>query len=254
MSVPTRNPPEVRCNRLRKRRRKGQHGLSLLELLLAILLTVVVVVAVQNLLLASWRSADDLIWQNWVNQEARQALDEMCDAIRSTGDNIDLIAPTLANYPQVGTGNKTPVSNAVTLTCIPTHQDFNGGFVNYELRYSQALKGWYLVRTVRGAKPDEETAIASYVDNITFEYEYRLPANNGSSGWILRRVANPNDPSLASTVPYLVSTIYVTVEASVSPYGPAGMTYRRRMTSAVHPRAPYNETVPPAQRGISGQS
>lgn len=232
----------------------ARHGLSLLELLLAILLTLVVIVAVQNLLLASWRSADDLIWQNRVNQEARQALDEICDAIRSTGDNLDMIAPQTSTFPQVGTASSNRSgSNSNTLICIPTNRQYNGTSVSYEARFSKALQAWYLVRTVTGATDAADVqAIASYVDKVTFEYEYRLPANNGASGWILRRVANPNDPAIGSTVPYLISTIYVTVEASVSPYGKAGTTYRRRLTSAVHPRAPYNETVPPAQRGVSG--
>src|SRR5579883_2663614 len=84
------------CERNPERSRRGtsnaQRGITTLELLIAAIIVMILLTAASTLLNASWKSYQNLVWQNKVNMEARQALDDICDFVRMSGGNNDALA------------------------------------------------------------------------------------------------------------------------------------------------------------------
>lgn len=207
-------------------------GVTTLELLVALLVVSIVMTGVYVLVGASYQSYQDLVWQNKVNQEARQALDEVCDTIRFSGLDSDLIRPAENNAPQVY-GNSD--GNQVGVTII-------GGIGNqiyFQSETDPNSNTYYLTRL---DLPDKR-AVSQFVDTVHFEYEYRTPAGPNDKTWQMKRVSEPS-----GDVNYLIKTVYVTVTATIPSSVTHGQTYSRTLTSAATLRGPYNSVVPPALR------
>jgi hypothetical protein len=214
-------------------RRDGpaRRGLTTVEMLVALIVAVVALIGVSAFMNASWRAYQNLIWQNKVNQEARQALDAICDMVRMAGNDRDVLMPiSLSN--QVLTGSAEGVLVVSPISGI--------GNVRYEQQTQSGTGIGYLTRTL-GA---ETIASAQFVTQVRFEYEYRLPATTtqGKPTWTMVRVSNP---AAVSANP-LVRTVYIIVTTTARP-DPIGPTYTRTLSSAVQLRGPYNAALPPAQ-------
>jgi prepilin-type N-terminal cleavage/methylation domain-containing protein len=223
-------------------------GVTLTELLVAALLVSVLVAAAFGLFRTSWLSYQNLVWQSKVNMEARRTLDDICDHLRMGGVNGDLTAP-MTTAPQVKPieGNVFYGSSASQLEFTPIGSDP----VFYRAYPHPRHGGSYLMRRAGGSMRSPANMVGQFVTDVSFEYEYRLPATNENDAvWRTVRVSNPgvgNNGFPNNSAAYLAHTVYVTVTSQVSPYGDGGQTYTRRLTSAVHLRGPFNSRIPPAK-------
>ena len=226
--------------------RTARHGLTLTELIVGLLLVSVMVAAVMALLRTSWLSYQNLVWQSKVNMEARRGLDDICDTLRMGGDSVDFTAPRVS-YTQVAAW---PSSDAQLLE-ISRFPWYTYGVI-YRAQAMSAYGNQRYLRRNSGGGWNRARLVAQHIKTVEFEYEYRLPATSENDrAWHSIRVRRPGPHAGLGVdnndAAYLAHTIYVTVTAEVSPYGPDGETYTRTMTSAVHLRAPYNTHIPRAK-------
>jgi hypothetical protein len=223
-------------------RRRAIRGISTVELLIAVMTLSVVMIGVASLLNASWQSYRNLVWQNKANMEARRALDDICDTIRTGGNDNDMTLFKSAGMPQI-------------LTDIPEYSN-TGSEVGVEMHAGSPNTYYYAV----GQAPDgtnilirafgyNEFDVAQYIDSVQFEYEYRQPAGLSQATWTLQRASDlyALDP-VNYTYFYLPKTVYVTVNVRI-PQSVTGVShdYTRTLTSAVTLRGPYDNAAPPAQ-------
>lgn len=226
-----------------------RRGVSLIELMASLLVISVLLIASFNLINASWHSYQNLVWQNKVNKEARQALDDICDWLRAGGNDADMLN---LNYPSYATrfpqilpdssvsrvGVFTPPSVPNTGTdCFRTYV-FSDGTTNLEHNQSSDM-------TIADAFADPQShpyKTAQFVNTISLSYEYRVPSALGQRVWLLSRTSAPN-----STTQYLIRTIYVQVTASYQPEGDGGPVFSRTLQSAVSLRKPYFNGASPSQ-------
>jgi Tfp pilus assembly protein PilW len=207
--------------------------LTLIEMLVAGFLTLIALIAVANLLLTSWRSYDNIVWQNRVNQEARQALDDVCDALRMGGFPYDATWPIPRTNDSQRQVRQASNANRILFDKPAVAR------LGYQIPPASVNNPiTYLARSGTGM-PRE--AVAAFVTNVHFEYEYRVRATGdpNNAAWIYVRTNNPSDDQK-----FLINTVYVTVTTQ-SVYN--GQTFARTLTSAVNMRTPYNRTVPLAQ-------
>jgi prepilin-type N-terminal cleavage/methylation domain-containing protein len=209
-----------------KIRSSVHRGMTLTELIVGLLLVSVLATAVMVLFRTSWLSYQNLVWQSKVNMEARRTLDDICDSLRKGGFDGDLTAPRYVN-PQFN------IATPITAAFLPP--------VGNEIYYRTATvngQKYLLRRQIGGFRK-----VGQHISLVEFEYEYRLPATSETdTAWQSIRVSTPDTDAM-----YLAHTVYVTVTAEVAPFGNGGATYRRKMTSAVHLRGPYNTRVPRAK-------
>ena len=202
-------------------------------------------VGVSALLNASWKSYQNLIWQNKANMEARRALDDICEVIRMSGNEPPTNTTLPYGYPQirpdfVGTGFSYEIVVDVDQHGINT--------TNYVYAAQTAADGInYLVRMWNNSRIE---SVAQFVDSVTFEYEYRQPDTSGGTTWQMHRVSKLEDfvNNGDLSIFHLIKTVYVTVNVRI----PKNITgadkeYTRTLTSAVTLRGPYDDPAPPAQ-------
>jgi prepilin-type N-terminal cleavage/methylation domain-containing protein len=206
-------------------RRRAARGFTFIEFLVAALIMGVLASGVGMLLMAHWMAYNDTFWQNRVNMEARQALDDICDDIRMAGNGQDTIS-----YPN-GTAQITGLSSGVNQIAFKNAESVIP--ISYAIPTTNNPNN-LLVRTITGS----DVAVAMYITNITFDYEYRQRSQDPSQPWNYYRVPTPSANVLDD-----LTTIYVTVTASVPSSLTGGTSYSRTLTSAVHFRAPYNANV-----------
>jgi prepilin-type N-terminal cleavage/methylation domain-containing protein len=216
-------------------------GVTLTELMIALVLLSVLVAAAFGLFRSSWLSYQNLVWQSKVNMEARRTLDDVCDHLRMGGFNRDMTAPTIST-PQV---TPTPYTTANILEFEPV------GYGNKVLYRVQPKYGNSTLTRLVGSNRSNARMVGQFVTNVSFEYEYRLPANNENDAvWRTVRVSNPGAGNAGyphNPAAYLAHTVYVTFTSEVRPFGNDGQVYTRRLTSAVHLRGPFNSRIPPAK-------
>ncbi|MCS6776536.1 MAG: hypothetical protein RMJ43_01095 [Chloroherpetonaceae bacterium] len=218
-------------------RGRARAGLSTPELLVVLLVLIMIVGAVFALFRASWQSYDNLVWQTRVNLEARQSLDDICDMLRTAGNNIDMTWPSPMSEGQVD-----PISTPNRLTFLTAGL----GYVNYRVFSSVRERNNFLTRWP-GASMAARRKVGQFIRAVEFEYEYRLPATGSTDRtWRFVRVSHPALNPLAPDASFLATTVYVTVHAEARPYGDNGPIYRRSLTGAVRLRGPHGLIMPPA--------
>ena len=147
------------------------HGLTLVELLVAALLLTVAGGALIGIFGMSFRSHDVVIGQNIAYSEARKGIDLMADHIRNAQLNKN-----------TGSGVLNSVLHAGAIDDITYYSDDAGTQIRYR------LNGSNIERT-------DNTTTAVYVNNVqtlTLTY-YKLTSYNGS--WVL--TTDPNVPTSA---------------------------------------------------------
>lgn len=233
--------------------RRARRGFTLIEGLAAMLVVGILMAGSFNLLLASWRAYDNLVWQNKVNMEARQALDDICDDLRMAGANRDMINPVSFpgnSYYQVATNKNKPFdSSGRDKLQYQLPYDYSSGSPVYIVLASPGG-----ARYLRGGV-GLNRYVAQHIKEVLFEYEYRPPSTStddvvGTWTSVRESPVRNSATSLPMDISKLTHTVYVTVVAEASPHGANGPSYTRRLTSAVHLRAPYNNAVPPSQYGL----
>jgi Tfp pilus assembly protein PilW len=237
-------------------RRRNSHGarlairgFTLTETLVALVVMFLVLAGAWTLLAASGRVYDDIVWQNRVNAEARQAIEDICDSVRLSGQDQDLISrPATSALPQVLVP-VAPDTTAMLLNCFTLPA---GTLVTYTVQQSPTSGDYILTRQFQRSSLDEA---ARYIVNVHFDYEYRTPTSAATSAtdtrWQMTRLSDLGSWSGTNqslNPANLITVVYVTITAQVTPYS-GGPTYQRTLHSAVHLRGPYNTTVPPALTG-----
>jgi hypothetical protein len=213
----------------RRLRRPARRGMTPVEVILVVLLLSILLIAICHLLEASWQSYENLWWQNRVNATARQALDDLCDTLRMGGYAEDLLAPQRPPGQVDGDTYFDP-SRTIGFYLGDQHE-------YYQVRSANGISYLIYGQDPGGAGAD---AIAPFIKEVRFEYEYRLPADGTDSPWQFVRVGDPTGHE------QLIRTVYVTVTAETPPVGLNGQVYRRTLTSAVQLRGPYNLMLPSA--------
>jgi hypothetical protein len=200
----------------------ARRGFTFFEFLVAGLIIVVVGGGIGMILQAHWNAYRDTLYQNRVNLEARRALDAICDQIRAGGASNDAI-DNRNTFPAITTG-----SNVNQLELLRTLDD-----EPIEIRTQTIGGSPYLIFNY-GAPGTLSDAfkIAQYITSLRFEYEYR--AWSQDSGWTFVRTTVPDGYYSR------ISTIYVTVTATIPSSITGGPAYTRTLTSAAHLRGPYN--------------
>lgn len=200
----------------------ARRGFTLFEFLVAGLIIVAVGSGIGLILQAHWNAYRDTLYQNRVNLEARRALDAICDQIRAGGANNDAIDHR-NNSPSVTTGSD--VNRLVLLRTLD--------YAQIDIRTVTIDGSPYLIFNY--GSPDslsDAFKVAQYITNLQFEYEYR--AWSQDNGWTFVRTTVPDNYYAR------ISTIYVTVTATIPSSITGGPAYTRTLTSAAHPRGPYN--------------
>ena len=215
-----------------------RRGVTMIELLVTLLIISVIMTGVYNLLEASWNAYTTVVWQNTVNREAHRALDDICDTVRSSGNDLDMTTTFKRSGPL--TAN---IYNGTHLHLAVKRKD--GGY-----NYYPSIQGNGTNVLVRNDGGTEKT-VAQYITDVHFAYEYRNVSQNDAS-WTFSNVNSIIDVNTGQRLPsaYLVKTVYVTVTASYQPY-PNGQTYTRTLHSAVTLRMPYNTPLPLSQQNGS---
>jgi type II secretory pathway pseudopilin PulG len=223
------------------------YAFTLIEALVSLVILTVILMAGWSLFVGANNAYQDIVWQNRVNQEARQALDDMCDMVRLSGSNQDLLSQPL--LPAEAQFLSTPgISTLGTLECPIAG---GGGYVTYTVQQRNPPAGDdFLTRQITkkvNAPPTE--AVAQYLVTVNFEYEYRVsvpfdPLQQNSGSWTtMRRTELGNQDGSSGNPICPVNVVYIQVTAQVTPF-PGGLPYTRTLRSAVHPRCLYNLTVP----------
>lgn len=210
--------------------RRLRRGIILIELIVTLLTVSVVVGAVAILFDITWVSYSNTLYQNTANMEARRALDEICEDIRYAGQYKDA-------FSAEDIGSRVWASGSQAKQILFPLADYSSPIdTTYHLETANGIN--YMGR-LQG-NPPQRLAIAQYVDDVYFEYEYRHKVP-GSNQWEFIRTNALTDEQAKA-----VSTIYVTVKATITiGSGPNQRIYTRTLRSAAHPRTPYNVMIPP---------
>jgi Tfp pilus assembly protein PilW len=216
-------------------------GYTLIELLIAATITVAFLATGAALLKAGSNAYDDLVWQPRVDQEAQQALDDICDTLRLSGDEHDLLVQVRSTGPQQV---YIPMNGESTASTLDFTNQY-GAAIIYQVQQSPSTGLPYLTRQYG----NNVNSVATYVVTVNFEYEYRKVAQIKDAAWEFSRLSDLASWNGTTTNPvYLIDMVYITVTAQVTPY-PDGPQYQRTLRSAVHLRAPFNSLLPPAVAG-----
>jgi hypothetical protein len=199
------------------------------EVSLVLLLLSILLIAIYHLLEASWQAYQNLWWQNRVNATARLALDDLCDTIRMGGYAEDLLAPQKP-MAQVDGNTYFDPSRMIGFLIGDQH-------TYYQVRSAGGISYLIFGQDASGEGAD---AIAPYIKEVRFEYEYRLSADGTNRPWQFVRVGDPTGHESQ------IRAVYITVTAETPPVGLNGQVYRRTLTSAVQLRGPYNLMLPSA--------
>lgn len=202
-----------------------RRGLTLTETLIAMLLVFMLVAAGYNLLSAAITSSDTLVWQTRVNQDARHALDAICETLRTGGELVDAYNPN-ANRGAMLYGGRDYVSVGNDVAG-PQTIDFK----------TDTPIGTALTRN--------RELIGQFVESVVFEYEFRKAGTgNNLDPWVMVRISPYSLNDQFPDIPGAVRTVYVTVTSTARPYGNNGPVFSRTLRSAIHLRAPYNAPMP----------
>jgi hypothetical protein len=223
------------CRGSKQKNRRTRPGLTTPELLVTALILSILMLAAFSLFKTSWQSYDNLVWQTKVNMEARQTLDDICDMLRTSGNNVDMMRPL-----QMFEGQVSIDSTRNKLVLMTTDL----GYQTYLSRRG-GDNIWYMTRRFGASvRPEDTRKVGQYIRSIELEYEYRLPASSDADPvWRFVRV---NDASANWNAAYLATTVYVTVKAEARPYAD-GTIYKRTLTGAIRLRGPHGMMLPPAQ-------
>lgn len=222
------------------RYRRALPGFTFVEVMAVLMILLVVGMGVYQMAMSGWRAYASVMWQNRVNMEARQTLDELCDAVRVAGAQTDTTYGATLSERQLGANSNK--SRLVFHTNI-NQDNSNPPWTTATVEQHPATGTGHM-----RVKVGDQTAdsIGVFIDEVRFDYELRDPSPDGQ--WKMRVV--PGDQIKQNELAR-VTTVYVTVKSSIAPYGSTDMTYSRIFSSAVHMRAPYASPLPFAPRIIA---
>ena len=255
--------------------------MTLVEVLTVGLITGILMTGVVTLFYAHFLGYFTAFYQDKMDRECRQSLDDIANALPYWGGSTQQSVATLTSTdyftgallfntnspaynqinPQIGNTTNNVITNPGTpfgptnlASQQPTPNPASLGLVD------EGGQGWtfwvqptqFGSQTVSTLQQTETTTLYSilgqYITDIEFQYEYRYPNASSPGTYMFWRTTTPfiaDPPDKAGIAAYYIATVYITVTASIpNPF--TGTLIYRTMTTAVHFRSPYLDDAPRA--------